>query len=350
MSQSTSKTRISEFDWLKVIGLFLLIFVHSDLYADYPSVIYSVEWILISIFFFVSGYLVYNSFLKRNFSIKSFFKAKFWSLYIPFILAASFYFGFEVSLGVTANPLRLLSHLSLLDVFDKLNAGLYNWGFLWFIPYLLVFMLIFCLLEKYVKNPKLQVTLGLVVWFLSILGWVFDASFKLGLVFSQFFLVFMFGFWLSKFSLYDKIFRARYAVLAIPAFVFFWFDFSNLLNFNTLQNSLVNYFYFNVRITTLGLSTIFLFLLILKNRVSSNRVVESIAKVSIIIYLTEPFLSYLLRDFIFSGQRIIESKTSEFIIYQALRIALLFGLLPLLYMAAKKYRVSSKISSRLKCT
>jgi surface polysaccharide O-acyltransferase-like enzyme len=362
MTQSTSQKRISEFDWLKVLGLLLLIFVHSDLTSSYPDLVYSIQWILIGIFFFVSGYLAYNSLHKRETSIIKFFKSKFWSLYIPFFIAALFYFGFEVYLGVSANPLRLISHVSLLAVFDNLNAGLNNWGFLWFIPYLLVFFLIFCLLEKYVKNSKLQVTLGFLVWFISVLGWVFDFSYsgalavyahdlKLGLVFSQFFLVFMFGFWLNKFCLYERLVRFKILFWAVPLFVLFWYDFSNMLSFSSPLSSLEYYLYFNVRSMILGLSAIFIFLTLVKGRVSSNKVVESIAKVSLLIYLSEPFVSYLLRSLIFGGQlHIYINDTDHFILYQATRIAFLFGLLPLLYWVAKKYGVLSKISRHLKLT
>jgi surface polysaccharide O-acyltransferase-like enzyme len=361
MFQSTS-TRISEFDWLKVLGLLLLIFVHSDLTSTYPDLIYSLQWILISIFFFVSGYLAYNSLHKRETSIQKFFKSKFWSLYVPFVIAAIFYFGFEVYLGVSGNPLRLLSHVSLLSVFDNLNAGLNNWGFLWFIPYLLVFFLIFCLLEKYVKNPKVQVTLGFLIWFISVLGWVFDFSYsgafevyahdlKLGIVFSQFFLVFMFGFWLNKFCLYERLVRFKILFLAIPLFVLFWFDFSSTISFSSPLSSLEHYLYFNIRSMILGLSVIFIFLTLVKGRLSANKVIESIAKVSLLIYLSEPFVSYLLRNLIFGGQlHIYFSDTDHFILYQAVRIAFLFGLLPLLYVAAKKYGALAKISSRLKFT
>jgi fucose 4-O-acetylase-like acetyltransferase len=356
MLQSTSNGRISEFDWLKVLGLFLLIFVHSDLTKTYPQIVTSFQWILISIFFFVSGYLAYSSFHKRLGSIKKFFKSKFWALYIPFVAATCFYFAFE-NYFVGTNPLKLLAQISLLDVFDNINTGLFNYGFLWFIPYLLVFFFAFCLLEKYVKNIKIQVTLVLLVWFVNLFAWVFDnpasfswAYFKLGLVFNQYFLVFMLGFWLSKYGLYNRMVRFRTALFAVPLFALFFLDFSGSLSFSDPLTGFEHYLYGNVRSMALGLSVIFIFLAVAKGRVSSNKVVESIAKVSLLIYLTEPFLSYLLRDYIFGGQLHIYVSNSNFIWYQVARIVFLFGLLPLLYVAAKKYGVLTKISSRLKFT
>jgi hypothetical protein len=354
MTQSAQKIRISDFDWLKVLGLLLLFFVHSDLSTTYPDFIYLIQWILIGIFFFVSGYLAYPSFQKRQTSLRKFFKSKLLTLYIPFIAAAIFYFCFENSL-VGTEPSKLLAQISLLDIFDNINTGLFNFGFLWFIPYLLVFFFIFCLLEKYVKNTKIQVFVALLLWFLNLFAWIFDdpskfslASFKLGLVFNQFFLIFMLGYWLSKFNLYERVVRLRTAPLAVFLFVLFWFDISSTFSFTGVFNSLAHFLLFSVRSMVLGLSVIFIFLAIAKGRVHSNILIESTAKVSILIYLSEPFISYLLRNLIFSGQlHIYISNTDDFILYQVLRIAILFGVYPLLYIKGKKSGLFSKISNRL---
>jgi fucose 4-O-acetylase-like acetyltransferase len=353
MSQ-LGKTRISEFDWLKVLGLFLLIFVHSDLTSTYPAIINTFQTILISIFFFVSGYLAYKSFHKRDASIKRFFKSKFWTLYLPFVAAACLYFALEAYLA-GSSPLKLLAQISLLDVFDNINTGLFNYGFLWFIPYLLVFFMFFCLLEKYVKNTKIQVSIALVLWVLNLVAWVFDDpskftlfSLKLGLVFNQFFLVFMLGFWVSKYNLSGRLVQFKTAAFAILLLVLFWFDFSGSLSFISPLTGFEHYFYSNLRSMALGLSVIFILLALMKGRVSGNRIVESIAKVSILIYLIEPFVSFLLREYIFGGQlHIYLNDTDHFILYQTARIAFLFGLLPLLYLVAKKYGIFAKISSRL---
>jgi hypothetical protein len=349
MSQSVQQTRIAEFDWLKVLGLILLIFVHSNLGSVYPSIINPVQWILISCFFFVSGYLAFSSFHKRENSIKSFFKTKFFSLYIPFALAAIFYYNFEVYLGASSGGIyRLLSHVSLLAVFDKLNEGLFNLGFLWFIPYLLVFFLVFCLIEKYIKNVKIQIAAVFAVWFLSVLAWVFNEPFKLGFVFSQYLLVFMAGLWVKKFNIYDKYIGVKMAALVVALLALFSFDFSYLFNYSSALNALASLLYTNARSVFLSLSVIFLVLALLKGRVSRNRAVESIAVASILIYLTEPFVSYLVRVFVFGGQLdIYVANLPNFLLYQALRFAVLFGFLPLLYIAVKRSEFFSKITNRL---
>ena len=70
------KSRIVEFDWLKMAALLMLIFVHTNLYFDFPNIMQPVEWIMLSIFFFVSGYLAYDSFHKRGTKIRDFLKSK----------------------------------------------------------------------------------------------------------------------------------------------------------------------------------------------------------------------------------------------------------------------------------
>jgi hypothetical protein len=186
-----SRSRLTaEFDWLKVSALFLLIFAHSDLYYVFPQIILPIQWFLLSAFFFVSGFLAFNSLHKRGASIRDFLRSKLFSLYIPFATACVLYFVLEATFGaVNANPSSLLSQVSMLNMFDHWNS-LYNWTFLWFIPCLLAFMLFICFLEKYVKNAKSQVLVVSLVWFCTILTWVYNAPMKLILDFSQYFLVF----------------------------------------------------------------------------------------------------------------------------------------------------------------
>ncbi|MCW3995237.1 MAG: acyltransferase [Candidatus Bathyarchaeota archaeon] len=182
----TRSRSIAEFNYLKVIALFLLLFVHSDLLFTSPQIIYPVQWFLLSAFFFISGFLAYDSFRKRENSLRRFFKSKAKTLYIPFLIATLFYFIMQVAMGSTADPVKLFSQVSMLNIFDSLNT-IYNWGSLWFIPYLLAFMFIICLIEKYVKGIKIQLALASIIWIVTILLFVYDSPFRLGELFSQFF-------------------------------------------------------------------------------------------------------------------------------------------------------------------
>jgi surface polysaccharide O-acyltransferase-like enzyme len=330
------KTRIVEFDWLKLLAIFLLIFVHSDLYFVYPEIINPIQWFLLGCFFFVSGFLAFDSFQKCGASIRNFWKSKFLSLYIPFAVAATFYFILQVSIGsATADPLRLFSHVSMLNIFDGLNS-MYNWGSLWFIPYLIAFMLIFCLIKKYVKNTKIQVSLFSILWFCSILAWVFDTPMKLGQVFSQYFLVFMIGTWFNEFRMYEKVMDFKAAYVAVPLAALFLPNFASLFTAANTTDALTFFVFSHGRSIVLSLSAILLVLLLLRKlEFPRNRFVELIAATSVLIYLMEPFCSYLLRSFIFGQTTVYVASGAEFYLYQIARVAVLLVILPLAVKTAK---------------
>lgn len=339
MGQSASATtRIAEFDWLKMLALILLIFVHSDLYVVFPDFVSPLKWFMVSCFFFVSGFLAFGSFHKRKASIRRFFKTKILLLYIPFLIASLFYFALQTAIAKEqVDFLRLLSNISLLNIFDNMNA-IYNWGFLWFIPYLLLFMSLFCFLEKYVKNVKIQVLLVFILWFLVILAWVYDATMKPGQLFSQYFLVFMIGVWLNKLNMYKEALNFRTALAAVPLIALFSLDFSYLFTFNNAIQALQALLYSNMRSIILSLSVVFLVLIFLqKLKISRNRFVESIAMASIFIYLLDPIFAYILSYCVFGQPTIHFTAGTEFYLYLTARIFILLALLPLVVKAIRSY-------------
>ena len=330
--ETMAKSRIIEFDWLKMAALLLLIFVHTNLYFDFPNVMQPVEWVMLSIFFFVSGFLAFDSFHKRGTRIRDFLKSKVLSLYVPFIVAAVLYFLVETAARMpNTEPVGLVFQASLFNVFDVVNSGLYNWSFLWFVPYLLIFMLILCFLEKYIENAKYQVFAVSVLWLCTILAWVFYLPERLGLLFSQYFLVFMIGFWLNKLKLYDRIVNFRTAYIAIPLIAVFSFNFSNIFTLNNPVNTLNYLLYYTGRSMLLSLSVILLVLLLLRKiNVPRNHFVELITELSIFIYLLDPFLAYIVMFYIFGQSTINYFASPVFYIYQAIRVAVLFAVFPIL--------------------
>jgi fucose 4-O-acetylase-like acetyltransferase len=315
----------------------MLIFVHSDLIFTYPNIIYPVQWFLLSAFFFISGYLAYYSFSRRGDSIRQFFKSKAVFLYIPFMVATVGYFFLQVALGTKADPIKLASQLSMLNIFDHLNT-IYNWASLWFIPYLLVFMLIICLLEKYVESTKIQLFTISILWLSTMLLWVFDSPLKLGSLFSQFLLVFIFGFFVNKFKIYDRIMNFKMAFIAIPLVAFFSTDLSGFFSYNNEVETLKAMLYFNVRSIILTLGLVLLTLLFLRKiKVPKNGFALKIATRSSFIYLSEPFISFVILTYIF-GQpdSLLFANGAEFYIYQAVRIVVLIVMVPLGFMAWKK--------------
>ncbi|MFA5364178.1 MAG: acyltransferase family protein [Candidatus Bathyarchaeia archaeon] len=334
---SATKTRIPEFDLLKILALLLIILVHSDMYYVFPDTIHLIQWFLVSSLFFISGFLAFNSFQHRGVSILSFFKSKILLLYIPFVLVSVFYFVLQIMLGLTKPDLMyLLSHVTMINIFDALNSA-YNWDFLWFIPYLLLCMFIFCIIEKYVHNPKLQILIATSVWFYNILAWSIDTDLKFGLVFTQYFLVFMAGVWLNKFGTYEKVMNIKTAVVTIPVAAFFVVNLSGLFTCSNTIETVKYLLYYNGRSILFSISTVFLALLVLKKlNISRNRFGELIALSSILIYFMEPFFSYMVRLYIFGQPTIYFANGTEFFIYQIIRVVILFLILPLAVYAIKK--------------
>ena len=334
--------RHAEFDYLKITALFLLIFVHSDLIIRFPNVIYPIEWFLLSVFFFIGGFLAYDSFHKRKESLRSFFKSKTRSLYIPFLLATVFYFFVEVFLGMKMNPVALISQVSMMNIFDSLNT-IYNWSSLWFIPYLLAFMLIFCLLEKYVKKINIQLLLVTVLWLSTILLWVYDAPMRLGELFSEFLLVFMIGFWVNKLQIYSKIMSSKMAYFAVPSAAVFAFNFSSFFNYNTGVNAFDAYIYSDGRIIILSIALVLLTLLFVrKSKVPQNSFVKLIASHSAFIYLSEPFISYAILRLVMGQTAIYVADGTTFYVFQAVRVVVLLVLLPLGIMAGTRLYLKRK--------
>ena len=347
MGQSVvKKIRIKEFDWLKILALFLIVFVHSDLFFVFPEIIFPTEWFLVSCFFFVSGFLAYNSLHKRGYSIRKFLKSKILSLYIPFVAVSIFYSILQSIIGrIPLNIAQVLSQITLFNIFDVLNST-YNWDFLWFIPYLLVFMIIFCLVEKYVPNPKWQVLLISSLWFFTIFSWVVDSTLKLGQVFSQYFLIFIVGFWLNKFSIYEKVTKLRIGLIMVPLVALFTIDLSNFFNFNTTTEALKYLLYSNGRSIIFSLSTVLLVLIILRRlNVPNNRFVKWIATISILIYFIDPFFNYLISNYVFGQPVIYFAVGLEFWFYILFRIGALFVMLPITVKVFKKLFIRIRRSS-----
>jgi hypothetical protein len=264
------------------------------------------------------------------------------------MIATLFYFVFQNLMASKAFDLvKLGSQLSMLNLFDKLNS-MYNWASLWFIPYLLAFMLIICLMEKYVKNIKIQVLAVSLVWLCTLALWVFDSPFRLGQLFSQFLLVFTFGFFLNKFRVYDKIMSFKMAALVVPLVVLFSFDFSGLFSYSNLLDSFQAQLYFNIRSIVLTLGLVLLTLLFLRKiGVPKNGFAKKVAMKSAFIYLSEPFISFLILTFIFgASDSVVFDGGVGFIAYQAVRVAVLLFGVPLAFMAWNKFRSTKAVPAQ----
>jgi hypothetical protein len=250
----------------------------------------------------------------------------------------------QIVLAMTdLNLMYLLSHLAMFNIFDALNT-VHNWDFLWFIPYLLLFMILFCVTEKYLKSSKLQLLVVIAVWAVTVLAWGYDLDLKLGMCFSQYFLVFMTGVWINKLKLYEKATNFKTALAAIPFVVLFSVDISNIFTCSNILETVKYLIYFNGRSIVLSLSAIFVVLFVFRKLdVSRNRFVEAIAKTSIVIYLMEPILSYMIRMYVFGQPAVYLSDGATFYIYQLLRAGTLFVVLPLAVSLIKKRKTMKTV-------
>ncbi len=326
---------ISELTILKITALVLLIFVHSDLLFAYPNIMKPAEWFLLSTFFFVGGYLAYSSFMKKGKSLKQFFKSKALTLYVPFVAAVVFYLLLDSAMGAQTTPMALFSQVSMLNVFAGLNS-VYNWGTLWFIPFMLLFMVITCVLERYVKNTKTQLLTITSVLIGTTILWTYEAPLRLDGLFNQYMLVFVFGFYISKFKVYEKLMNYKMALVATPIVAMFAIDFSGLFNYNTLLNALVANVYFNCRSIALTMGLVLLALLALRKiKIPVNGFAKQISDHSAFIYLSEPFISFVILTYIFGQGEAVFASGPMFYLYQAVRIGVLLGGIPLILMALK---------------
>ncbi len=324
---------ISELTILKISALILLIFVHSDLVTAYPAIMNPVDWFLLSIFFFIGGYLAYTSFQKREKSLTQFFKSKILSLYVPFAVAVIFYLALDTLMGAQTQPIALFSQLSMLNIFSSLNT-VYNWGTLWFIPFMLLFMGITCMLERYVKNIKLQLTAIAALLIVTTLLGIYNAPLRVDGLFNQYLLVFVFGFYISKFRLYDKLLNYKTAFIAVPIVLFFSVDLSYLFNYDTAVNALVAQFYFNCRCMMLSMGLVILALMTLRRiKLPVNGLAKQIADHSAFIYLSEPFISFLILTYVFGMGESMFAGGIAFYLYQAVRIVVLLVGIPLAFLA-----------------
>jgi hypothetical protein len=297
-----------------------------------------IEWFLLSVFFFVGGYLAYSSFQKRDRSLKVFFKSKALTLYLPFLAAILCYLFIDFYMGAKIDPAAVVSQVSMLNIFANLNTA-YNWGTLWFIPFMLLFMVITCVLEKYVRSTKLQLLAITALLAVTTFLWIHGSPLRLDSLFNQYLLVFVFGFYVSKFGLYNKLMTYRTVLVAAPIVALFSIDLSGFLNYNNLLNALVAQTYFNCRSIMLTMSLVLLALYALRAiKLPVNGFAKQIADHSALIYLSEPLISFIILTYVFGQGEAFFAGGISFLLYQASRIIVMLVIIPCAFVAWQ-YRI-----------
>jgi hypothetical protein len=290
--------RIDELTDLKAIAIVLLFFVHSNLQLSMHEI--TAEWIVpwfLSVLFFVSGYLAFNSFNGRKQNIRDFLVHRLLSVYLPFVLIMGFYV-----LADNINyysPSGFLSHASFLSLLDFFSIGTFDMRQFWFIPELLGFTVLLAILEKHVKNDLAQYLTLAALFIFNFISYAWTPRF-LNWNFGFYIFVFAVGFttckrnWLQK--LRDmRIFLASLLILILISLISYFIPLS-AFNLSTVLGRSQYFSFIWIRSTAFSLSSIitlltplFYFRSILPGRILA--IPEFLGSHTLYIYLWEGYIN-----------------------------------------------------------
>ena len=152
------KERLVEADAIKTVCYILLFVVHTSLISLLLGKIpfsnnlnQLLATYINSAMFFLAGYFLWQSFSKRSLSLKSLLKQKAIQLYIPYL----FFIWFTFFLYKDTDWFASVKWSLGLNVFWRtVNDQLPAHFFSWFIGSLLAYILVFSLLERFVKRER----------------------------------------------------------------------------------------------------------------------------------------------------------------------------------------------------
>ncbi len=164
--------RIREFDILKGFAIFVVVFVHATFFSfgRYPTVSRNLLMIFttflapaIAIFFFISGFLGYRSYMKRK-SFHAFEVSKFKIILPPYLVWSTIYLILQVMFGEIVG---YTYHFGLINVLEKYLLGE---AFLPF--YYIVLLMLFYILTPLFSNLDIK-TLKTLLSILFVIGFFF---------------------------------------------------------------------------------------------------------------------------------------------------------------------------------
>lgn len=280
--------KINEFYWIKTVSIMLLFFIHSGMFFSQTSIMEYIAYFMLSNFFFISGYLTYDS-QKRG--LKRFWKNRLVRIYIPFVLFLGIYqfvdwflsyFTSEFSYISVLRPIDYVSTAALLGAFEQNIIPIFELSHLWFIPVLLAFMLLITTLER-ITN-RLSVQICTVVSLILINGFLFRSSAPVAFSenFALFILNFATGFWIAKTGKLNKIHNRWILPVGTTFFLLLFLTPENMgLELSWLRYSLLALF-----ATIISVSFF--------SRVKSFSWIKLIASATLMIYLIEPLIRYVV--------------------------------------------------------
>jgi hypothetical protein len=308
------KERLIEADAVKTVCYILLFVVHTSLISLLLGQIpfgnnlnQLLATYLNSAMFFLAGYFLWHSFSKRSSSLKSFLKQKAIQLYSPYL----FFIWFTFFLYKDTDWFASVKWSLGLNVFWRtVNGQLPAHFFSWFIGSLLAYILMFSMLERFVKRERqialiilAFLVLTLAVW--SISDW--NGAYGLGnpnsiplyvpdFTFITYLPIFYSGLLISKYNFMEKIrnnLKLKIALVTLSAL----FSYLCLINWAIPIRAIPFYFLGSQGIPAVfGLVTAItsLFILGYFRKILNAKVLSYITSNGLILYLLQPLCFVLV--------------------------------------------------------
>ncbi|MGD0028838.1 MAG: acyltransferase family protein [Candidatus Bathyarchaeia archaeon] len=213
--------------------------------------------------------------------MKQFAKTEVVSLYLPllaFLVLYKYIFAFPWFNNISNTA--YFYHATLLSIFQQNVIGPYDLHHLWFLPVLLVFMLLFMALERMSGHLSVQILVVALLFLGNCQLWRFNSPWMLSEGFALFLINYAAGFWTAKAGKLDAIRKRRMLLIGAALYV---------LLFLTPEWVSLEQYWLRHSILAL-LSTLAFVSLFTRVRVPS--LVRAISSSTLMIYLLEPRIRY----------------------------------------------------------
>lgn len=289
------KNKLHEFDVLRVLAIFSLFLHHGGIYnfavLGFPleNLIPYLEYFLLGAFTFMAAYLLPPSFLESHRGkFIPFWKAKFFRIYIPYVIALILFILFlEVEVGRRDLAIHLMGVQMIFAprVLEPVMT-------LWYVGMLLVYYLIFTITLKYAKGIIGLVFVTLIVYSLSYylhLRWqLFEFRYF------YYFFVFGVGILCNKLNCLNSLSSSKYFLLdkliflILAVYIFERIDYGSYGSVNVLYVISVNVFILAAVLFTFSLAKLYV------RKIGRLHLIEYIAIASYFAYLFHRLIWKLL--------------------------------------------------------
>lgn len=171
-------------DYLKGFSILTIVLLHLIQYISFPEIIQKLSKIGgtgVHVFFFCSGFGLFNSYAKEEIGLFNFLKRRFVKIYVPYILVILLTAVVSILLTMLNGKeylysgnilLALMSHIFLFKMFVPSLEYSFG-GQMWYMSTLFQFYFVFILIyqiKKKLRNDKLFAIFSLAI---SVIWWIF---------------------------------------------------------------------------------------------------------------------------------------------------------------------------------